>query len=333
MVDSLNEVTVRSGNLAVGQARWVAIALALACGLSSSTARAGAWTEDAEHFYIQLGSAFTFANSRFDLHGNSQSILVKRNAADSRVATKNVSNFQQLYSDLYIEYGLLDRLTLFSDVAYTSARQKNDTDQMGASNPGDIQYSSSGIGDTMVGARIGLVKDPFAAAIEARLTLPTADSQTIIPNGPGDLRSELRLAAGKTLPWLPITIDGEFGFTFRGTGVLNDPSKMNGTLSVDFAPELVLHGDVTAALVRWQGANRLLLTFAVDYRTSTKHTFDAQEAFQTIAPEDSEYTTIGGALTWFVYHGIGILGRVTYAVEGKRLPQGTTVGGALFVAR
>ena len=77
--------------------------------------------------------AFSDASNRFDVDGNSVPIQVRKFSND--IAT-NVSNFQQLLTDFYFEYGLLDRLTVFGDFPFlTSMRQLNPG--------GDITYSTT----------------------------------------------------------------------------------------------------------------------------------------------------------------------------------------------
>jgi hypothetical protein len=181
------------------------------------------------------------------------------------------------------------------------------------------------------------VKDPLAAAIEAKMTFPTASTGSAsspLPNGTGDLRGELRLAVGKQLPYVPIYVAGEFGFVLRGTGSVYDLNSLTAdhkTL-VPYAPELVVHGEVGASLVKWQGVTRLLLIASVDYRGSTvKEVGGLGDTLLSLTPADSELTSISGALMWYVWHGLGLQGRFTQIVEGLRIPKITTVGGAIFV--
>jgi hypothetical protein len=258
----------------------------------------------------------------------------------------STSNYQQWLSDLYFELGLFDRVTLLGDIPFVSAREQNAG--------GNIEYSANSLGDSWFGARIGVLRDPLAVAFETRLMVPTGNPRAVVPTGTGDFRGELRLIASKALQVLPIYFDWEFGFTLRGGANVNsaalqdtmdpktllpisdpqcanDPNCKVGVTVVNYSPEIVMHGEVGAALVRWQGANRVMLIAMVDYRGSTTHSKTGDFSF-TLVPNDSELTTIGANLMWFVYHGIGISARFVQSVEGRRLPHFTTVGGTLFVA-
>ena len=291
----------------------------------AQSAHAGAWTHDQWHFYLQLGTAFSFASNAYTFDGTTLPIQVRK---DNVTGSPNNSNFQQLLSDLYFELGLLDRLTFFGDIGYSSSRQENPG--------GDIKYSTNSFSDTMFGFRIGLLKDPMAAAIEARMVFPTGSTGSAdspLPNGTGDVRGEIRVAVGKQLPYVPIYVEGEFGFVMRGHGDIysHDQPTNNFKQPVDYAPEIVVHGEVGASLVKWQGATRLLLIASVDYRGSTAKDQGSLGDLLSLAPRTSELTSISGALMWYAYHGLGLQARFTQIVEGLRIPKITTVGGAIFV--
>jgi hypothetical protein len=306
--------------------RAVTLATLLAT-LPASTAFAGAWTHDQWHFYLQLGTAFSYANDAYAPDGSTLPIFVRTGKNDT---TPNKSNFQQLLSDLYFEVGLLDRLTIFGDLGYSSNRQMNPG--------GDIKYSTNALNDWLFGFRVGLIKgDPLAVALEARLTVPTGftgNTTSPLPTGTGDVRGELRLAVAKQLPYVPIYVDGEFGFALRGSGKVYDPNASSNNFQnvVNYAPELVIHGEIGAALVKWKGATRLLLIASVDYRGSTtKQVGGLGDTLLSLTPENSEVTSISGALMWYAWHGLGIQARFQQIVEGLRIPKITTFGGSIFV--
>ena len=290
--------------------------------LRSSVASAGPWTRDQYHFYLQLGTSFSFAEDRYDINGNLGPIEVRKFSPAIGRLDVNKSNYQQLLSDFYFEFGLVKRLTIFGDIPFISARQMNEG--------GDLNYSSNKFGDILLGARYGILNgEPFALGLETRLVFPSGNSQIILPTGSGDFRGELRLAAAKTLPWVPIYFDFEFGFTLRGSATVIDQLAPSGTSLARYAPELVLHGEVGGPLVRWRQVDRLILSFYVDYRGSTQRSNVADATF-SIIPENSEFTTISVQVLWYAYHGLGINARFTQAVEGRRLPHTSTVAGALY---
>jgi hypothetical protein len=288
--------------------------------LAAPRAFAGAWTQPQNHFYLQLGTAFTNADQAYDFSGKLGPVLV-RPVPNSDFPVK--SNFQQLMSDLYFEYGIFNRVTLFTDLPITSMRQHNPG--------GTINYSITGIADLLFGLRAGVLVDPVAIAIEARMTAPAGDSNAVIPTGSGDFRGELRLAVAKAFERVPIYVDFEFGLTLRGSTLIksNDPSMPPEARN--YAPEVAVHGEVGGVLVRWKNVDRLMLTLMADYRGSTQRNNVTGGLFDLI-PQNSELTTVGANLAWRFYRWFGILGRFTQAVQGKRLPQVTTGGAALFVS-
>jgi hypothetical protein len=286
----------------------------------SSAAFAGAWTKPRNHFYLQLGTSFSWAGERFNHVGDKGTIVVKKFADPARFDQNN-SNFQQILSDLYFEFGLFNRITLFGDLTLNAMRQRN--------TGGDINYATVGLGDTLLGLRAGLLLDPVAIALEARMTAPSGDVNAVIPKGTGDFRGELRLALAKAFDRVPIWINFEFGFTLRGTAELNPPMPGAPRPLVKYAPEVAIHGEVGGSLVRWKGADRLLLIAALDYRTST--TRDTGDFATSLLVENYELTTFTANLVWFAYHGFGVNARFTQAVQGRRQLETSTIAGSLFV--
>ena len=311
---------IQPGGIDLTKAKPV-ILVVLALVLWTSSARAGAWTKEPGHFYLQLGTAFTTADSWFSNTGDIARITVKKFSPRGNRLSSN-SNYQQLLTDVYFEVGVLDRLTVFGDVPYVSARQENPG--------GDVQYSSNSLGDTLVGARLGLLTAPIAVAVETRLGLPTGDSRSIIPTGSGDLRGEMRLAFGKAWSSLPLYFDLEFGLMFRGAARVRDQFAADGSgvSLANYAPELAIHGELGGALLRLANQNKVSLIVFFDYRGSTQKSTDTSAAF-SVLPENSELTTVGAALAIHLYSWCSALLRYTQAVEGLRLPQLSVFGAAL----
>jgi len=303
----------------------LAVLLVLAA-LPARSAHAGAWGKDPWKFYLQLGTAFTTTgaadNKRFDAAGNEQVIQVRRNNATAPLGN---SNYQQLMTDFYFELGVVKRLTIFGNLPFASARQRNEG--------GDISYSANGIGDLMLGARVALVENPLAVALEVRLGFPTGDPLKIIPLGTGDFRGELRLAIGKAWSDLvvPIYFDIEFGFMLRGGATVRDSLNFpDGTKIANYAPELAFHTEVGLTILKTKKIDRLLLIAIADYRGSTRR--EAAIGNLNFTPETSEMTAIGGSLMGFIWRGLGVSLRYTHVVQGRSIPVTGTVAGAVFAS-
>ena len=300
--------------------RWQQLscfALGLALLTLSSRAEAGAYTWEPGHFYLQLSTSFSWANDKYDDNGNKSSIKVLKNNFGS---TSNKSDYQQLLSDLYWEVGIFKRVTFFGDFPFlSSARQHNDG--------GNITYAASGISDILTALRFGILEQPFALALETRLTFASGNANRIIPTGQGDTRGEIRLVATKQLTQIPIYFDFEFGFTFRGHA--NFTSPINGPTSVDYAPEMAIHGEVGGTVVRWKGMDRLLLVLSADWRQSTTNPADTLTFF-SVTPAASQQVWVNGSAMAYIIRNLGVNFRYGGMVAGERLPVLQTVGGGIF---
>jgi hypothetical protein len=308
--------TIRSGP------RVRAFALAALLLLTAGRASGAGWTRDPGHFYLQLGSAFSYGHQQYTIDGQLAPIVVPKLSTDPTQI--NVSNYQQLLNDLYFEVGALPRFTIIGYLPFLLSSR--------ALNPGgDINYTSSTLGDMWLGGRVGLVLQPIAFSLEMRLGFPTGDAKLPLPTGSGDFRGELRAVLSHAFEQVPLWFDVEFGFVLRGAGRVYNLTSASAdhTSLVNFAPQMVLHGELGAALLRWRKANRLLLIASVDYVGSTTKSA-ATEVTVSLYPENSELTTINGALMGFFWRGLGALLRVSRTVEGLRQPELTTFGGALF---
>jgi hypothetical protein len=298
--------------------RWSLVCLLSVWPLSS--ALAGPWTLPRNHFYLQVGTSFSVDSGRFDPDGKLIPLQVQKTKTD--VFTLNDSNLQQLLSDFYFEYGLIDSLTIFGDLPFlNSMRQLN--------KGGNIQYSATNVGDLMLGGRIGILLDPLVFALEARLTFPTGDVSALIPTGQGDFRGELRLVAGKAFRRIPLDISGELGFTERGNTKFH--SKLTDADEIiNFSPELYLRIDLALNLaIQRVGLHRLLLDVAADYRTSTQGATVGTGTFSLIPPV-SRLATVSVGGMWFFNKYFGLNLRIQQGVAGAALPRLTSVGGSLF---
>jgi hypothetical protein len=296
--------------------------LALVLLVSSAPAMAAGWTYDPGHFYLQLGTAFSNGDHRYDEGGNRVPITVPKLSTDPTMI--NVSNYQQLLTDLYFEVGALKRLTLIGDLGVVSNR---------ALNPGgDINYTGTTMSDMWLGARVGLLTgQPIAMAVELRLGIPSGDPKRPLPTGSGDFHGELRAVVSKSFERVPLWFDAEMGFILRTGAYVYNPlsSAADHTALVNYAPQISIHGEIGVVILKWKQAERLLLIASVDYLGSTTKSA-MSELNLALYPENSELTTINVNLMGYVWRGLGLSTHVSRTVEGLRQPELTTVGGAVF---
>ena len=314
-------------------------ALAVLALLGSATAaHAGAWTREPYHVFAQIGLGFTFntdsisncgttsgvtvsCGTTFDANGNRVPQKVRQNKESTGTVG---SNYQQMLTDVYVEYGLWKRLTIFTDIPLVSMRETNPG--------GNITYSNgANIGDILVGLRGGILVDPIAIAIEVRMTAPSGKVNDVIPTGSGAFSGELRLAIGKAFQRLPIWIDFEMGFILRGTAdLLVDRFNGDGTTApLGYSPQLTIHGEVGGSLIRWKRLDRLIFMINADYTMSVERDSGTDASF-TLAPRTPEFATVGAALMGFLYKGLGVSARFSQAVEGRFVPFATNIGAAVF---
>lgn len=296
---------------------------AFALLLIASTAHAGGWTHEPGHFYLQLGTAFSYANERYTADGSTAPITVQKNMGDA--GTLSLSNYQQMLTDLYFEVGVFKRVTVFGDLPFISARQLNPG--------GNITYSSNNMGDILVGLRGAALLDPVALALEARFTAPSGNSKSPLPTGSGDFRAELRLVLSKSFDRVPIYLDFETGLMLRGSGRVYDPfsTAPDSTSLVNFSPQVTVHAEVGGTLIRWKKVDRLMLVVNVDFVGSTRKS-DVTLATLALYPENSEMTTVTFTLASVIWRGLGVMVRAAPVVEGLQLPVLRTFGGAVFAS-
>ncbi len=323
----------RRRRLGIGVLLGFVVAAQLLC---SSRAEAGAWNKPQWGYFLQIGTSFNTTVgdvARFNGSGNRTGVVVGKfygNPREGHTVGSNTSNYQSLNTDLYWEIALLKRLSLFGDIAFVSQRQSNSKNQ--SNTGGDIEYASRGIGDMLLGARVAILENPVAFALEARLFVPLGDTKTIIPLGTGDFRGELRLALGKAWSRLkvPVFVEAEVGVMFRGTGTVRGFDVGNNYEDlVHYAPEIVVHGEVGVVAVRVKQTDRLILSLSVDYRGSTRR---SEEPSFTLTPETQEITTVNLSALIFIWKGLGLSLRGSQVAEGRRTLLMTSVFGGVFAS-
>jgi hypothetical protein len=167
---------------------------------ASGTCFAGAWTMQKGKLYDRIALNYYSADDEFNKNGD-------------RTDFVNNGSFRDVNVNNYIEYGLLDNLTLINSVYYKVIKKKDD----------DREQKTWGIGDIDLGAKTQVMK--LAGGIlstQALIKIPwTYDSDDDLPLGNGQVDFELRLLYGRSLyPHIPGYCNFELGYRWR----LQDPS-------------------------------------------------------------------------------------------------------------
>ena len=160
---------------------------------------AGAWAQPKGHYYTKLSSIFYRSDEVFDAVGDRQPITIYG------------SDFRANQGFLYVEYGLLERLTLITQLSGASLESESTIRH------NVIRLTTSGIGDIVVGAKYQLVGKPMVLSPLVVLKVPTSYDDDLNPAlGTGDADLEFRLLAARSFYPLPVYIGAEAGYRLRG---------------------------------------------------------------------------------------------------------------------
>ncbi|MDX2127710.1 MAG: hypothetical protein SFU91_01595 [Chloroherpetonaceae bacterium] len=173
--------------------------------LNSESFAGGGWTRKPQSVYTKLGYSFVSTNQFSTIE-------------DVKIET---APFFLRSFDLFVEYGLIDQLTL--QVNFPLLRSANF----------ETTETASGIGDLLLELKYGLIQGDFPVAIGFGIDMPTGDSEAIgrlkdgsggfvrLPTGDGEWNFWTRLYASHSFYPLPAYISIDVGYNFRTNGFTN----------------------------------------------------------------------------------------------------------------
>jgi hypothetical protein len=209
--------------------RSLAVAILLAASTTSSFA--GAWTAKQGAYYDKLAYNYYYSHETFNTTG-------------SRRATPNNGKFTDNNVSNYLEYGVLDNLTVINSLSYKWLENEDNT----------LRTRGYGLGDVDLGTRYKLLDSDRFGIVSSQLLvkIPGAYSKNdALPLGNGQYDTELRLLYGRSLyPLIPGYGNVEIGYRWRAedpsdeiryliefgvdvTKSIYTRAKLDGTLSVD----------------------------------------------------------------------------------------------------
>ena len=157
--------------------------------------QAGAWSQQKGHYYAKFSGIFYSADEVYNDMGKRQSM----GAEDDEFTGKQ--------GFLYLEYGLMDRLTL---IGQASGGRLASTNRL-------VRQRTRGIGDVDIGVKYQLTDGPIVLSPFVTLKVPTGYHEDYAPPlGTGEVDLEFRLLAAKSLYPLPLYIGVESGYRIRG---------------------------------------------------------------------------------------------------------------------
>jgi hypothetical protein len=183
------------GNSAYARGLVLIVTLMAAVVLPRS-ADCGAWTQPAGGVYARLAANRYFSQREFDADGRRVDFRLDGEFEDRNVA-------------LYLEYGLLDRLTLSA----TGAAKRLTSDNRART------IESDGVADVSVALRGRLLSGRAGvASLQGLVKVPSGyDTDVPLPLGNGETEWEMRALWGRSLwPLLPGYGGVEVGYRWRG---------------------------------------------------------------------------------------------------------------------
>jgi hypothetical protein len=259
-------------------------------------AQAGPWAIGQGRLFVDLRFTATTASELADQDGRHLPMRIVADAADlgkeiGQVRT-NRTHMTDLNGELYVEYGLLSRLTLAMNWQFARS--------ISLANPGgDIDWHSAHVGDLELAGRITLFDDVLAVALHLGVVFPTGATNTRIPIGQGDVRTDFRVLVGKIVERWRFYIAGELGVRLRGSAKVRDDLLPAGQKTVDYSDE------ITYALefgyfwkIQRRAMRQILLGGKLQGKYATGESIP--DPFPNIVPAASAFLKIGPEITFYL---------------------------------
>jgi hypothetical protein len=228
-------VRVSAAGVSPATATVLAALSALAAALWSGEAAAGPWAIGQGRLFIDGRFTVSTASEIADQNGQHLPAQVVANMQDlGKTGARTVkSSVLDLNGEIYVEYGVLSRLTLTMNWQFARG--------LSYANPGgDVPYQATHVGDLDLGGRITVFDDELTLALYLGVGVPSGATGTNIPIGQGDVRTDFRVLVGKVIERWRIYVAGELGIRFRGSATIHDFNATPGyRRNVDYSDEIV----------------------------------------------------------------------------------------------
>jgi len=161
----------------------------------------GAWTVPKGQLYTEIYNKFYWHHNQFDDRGK-------------RVCWNFDGKYNEIRSELKLEYGLTDNFSLLFSTPYKEAHWKDDF----------ASYTRKGIVEYWAGAKYKLFDNPFIFSIQTRGKFPADYNENDVPSlGSTTTDAEIRLLSGKSLyPLINGYVKAETGFKARNSIQANE---------------------------------------------------------------------------------------------------------------
>ncbi len=163
--------------------------------LSATCVFAGAWVQPRGGTYAKVSSIFYDADEVY----NDMGVRQRMGMDDDQFTSEQAF--------LYVEHGVLERLTLIGTL---SGGVLTSTNRL-------AEQKTTGIGDATMGAKYQLVDRPFVMSPMLSMKIPTGYHKKYEPPlGTGEFDAEARLLFARSLYPMPVYIGIETGYRWRG---------------------------------------------------------------------------------------------------------------------
>ena len=154
----------------------------------------GAWGYPEGYCNFELYLRYYWHNSQFDHEGNV-------------IAWGFNGRYEEILTELKIDYGLTDRLTLKAYFPYKYACWEDNFNK----------YITQGFADIWLGGQYRFLDDPLVMAVQLRGKFPAGYDEDDIPSlGSGEIDGEVGILSGKSFDPLPCYLKAESGYRVRG---------------------------------------------------------------------------------------------------------------------
>jgi len=179
---------------------------------------AGAWTQRKHGYYLKLSGNYLFTTKEFNYLGETLDIF------QERLVYKNTS-FQDFNVTLYLEYGLLERLTLVGTVPFKALTSKRTEIVAAGRVENRVIVANSGLSDLSFLLRYRVLAEPLVLSLQGGFKVPLGYDSKPANDGPplgtGEVDEEINLLLGRSLHPLPMYLTGGIGYRWRN-GPLHD---------------------------------------------------------------------------------------------------------------
>jgi hypothetical protein len=199
--------------------------LAAACILASAlvafaapAAFSGAWVQKSQSYYFKISASYLYSEKELNFDGDKVDILSGKELLTN-------TSYSDLGVNVYVEYGLTDRLTLLGVLPFKVLTSKRTEVADVVNLRRQVETINGGLSDLALGLRYPIVVEPFPVSVQGNVKLPLGYDDEPDNNGPplgsGRADMEAHLLAGVSLYPFPAYVTGGAGYRVR-TGDLED---------------------------------------------------------------------------------------------------------------